>query len=61
MTGPDDYLLREHVITTAPPKFATIDKAYEMLKRGASRAEVVRASGLSALQVGELKERIKRA
>lgn len=60
MTDPDAYLTREHVITSSPPKFASIDKAYEMLKRGASRAEVVRASGLSALQVGELKERAKR-
>jgi hypothetical protein len=56
---PDGYLAREHVSFPFPKLMATLDEAYELLKRGALRSEVLRKSGLSADQIDELKRRIQ--
>lgn len=61
MTSPDDYLASQHTtIADDRKQFVSLDRAYELLKAGYSRAEVVRASGLTAEQVAELKIRVKR-
>jgi hypothetical protein len=60
MTDPDAYLTREHTSVPPPQQFATLDEAYEMLKRGALRSEVLRITGLTAAQIDELRKRAKR-
>jgi translation initiation factor 2B subunit (eIF-2B alpha/beta/delta family) len=58
----DDYLNSQHTtIKHDRPAMISLDKAYELLKQGYSRAEVVRASGLTAKQVDELHKRARRS
>ena len=63
MTDPDDYLYREHTLPPAQPaksrKLQTIEAAVTMLKRRARISTVVRATGLTAEQVNEIRARIK--
>jgi hypothetical protein len=56
---PDQYLHTQHTNHRCPKPLIKLDEGYEMLKRGASRSEVVRRTGLTAEQVGELKSRAR--
>ena len=60
MTDPDAYLYREHTMAPArSPKLSAIETAVSMLKEGRLRSEIVRATGLTAEQVNEIREGIK--